>query len=194
MQHEAMFAVSHILDRVRATLGGPAALYAVASGFAERGAHTRAFPLFVEAAQSGLPQAEHRLGRCYLQGLGVPPSLGEALRWFRRAAEAGDPAAQTQLAELALQGIGDEPPSGLFDDPSPASGYDRAEHWCREAVAGGSEEAKALLAFILTDGPVERRDPVAADRLYREAAEAGGSRGQLGLALTKLREWTGKSG
>jgi uncharacterized protein len=193
MQHGAMFAVSQILGRVRATFGGPAALCAVADSFAGRGAHVRAFALFVEAAQSGLPQAQYRLGRCYLRGLGVPPNLGEALRWFRRAADAGDPAAQTQLAELALQGISDQPPSGLFDPPSLASGFDRAEHWCREAVAGGSQEAKALLAFILTEGPVDRRDPAAADALYRDAAEAGWSGGQLGLALTKLRGWTPES-
>jgi uncharacterized protein len=188
-----MFAASHILDRLKATLGAPGALYAVADTFADREAHARAFPLFMEAAQSGLPRAQYRLGRCYLKGLGVPPSLGEALRWFRRAADAGDAAAQTQLAELALQGIGDQPPSGLFDDPCLASDFDRAERWCREAVAGGSAEAKALLAFILTDGPAERRDLAAADALYREAAEAGWPLGRLGLALIRLREGTAES-
>jgi uncharacterized protein len=185
-----MFAASHILDRFKATLGAPGALYAVADTFAGRDAHRRAFPLFKEAARSGLPQAQYRLGRCYLRGLGVPPSLGEALRWFRRAADGGDAAAQTQLAELALQGIGDQPPSGLFEDPCLASDFDRAEHWCREAIAGGSAEAKALLAFILTDGPMERRDQAAADALFREAAEAGWPRGRLGLALMRLREGT----
>ncbi len=188
--HDAMMTASRILDRVRATLGAPTALCAVADRLALRGAHARAFRLFVEAAQSGQPLAQYRLGRCYLLGLGVPISLGEALRWFRRSAEAGEPAAQTQLAELALQGISDQPPSGLFDDPCRTSDFERAEHWCRKAVAKGSAPAKALLAFILTDGPVERRDPAAADALYREAAAAGWSRGQLGLALTRLREGT----
>jgi hypothetical protein len=188
-----MSAAYHILDRVLATLGATGALYAVADTLADRDDHGRAFPLFAEAAQSGLPQAQYRLGRCYLKGLGVPPSLGEALRWFRRAADAGDAAAQTQLAELALQGIGDQPPSGLFDDPCLVSDFERAEHWCREAVAGGSAEAKALLAFILTDGPMERRDPVAADALFREAAAAGWPRGRLGLALMRLREGTPES-
>jgi uncharacterized protein len=194
-----MIAPSHMFNRVRATLGAPAALYAVADGFAGRGAHARAFPLFVEAAQSGLRQAQYRLGRCYKFGLGVPPSLGEALRWFLRAAEAGDAMAQTQLAELALQGISDQPPSGLFEDccqtsgTCVTSGFERAEHWCRKAVAGGSEEAKALLAFILTNGPLERRDAAASKVLYREAADAGWSRGQLGLALSRLHDATPES-
>jgi TPR repeat protein len=185
-----MIAPSHLFDRVRATLGAPDALYAVADMFAGRGAHVRAFPLFVEAAQAGFHQAQYRLGRCYLQGLGAPVSLGEALRWFRRAADAGEVAAQTQLAELALQGVSDCPPSGLFDDPCVGSDFDRAEHWCREAVAAGSAEAKALLAFILTDGPEERRDPAAGETLYRESAEAGCARGRLGLALALLRDGT----
>jgi TPR repeat protein len=185
-----MIAPSHLFDRVRATLGAPDALYAVAAMFANRGAHARAFPLFVEAAQSGFHPAQYRLGRCYKMGLGVPISLGEALRWFRRAADAGEAAAQTQLAELLLLGVSDHPPSGLFDAPGVTNDYDRAAHWCREAVAGGSSEAKALLAFILTDGPEERRDPAAGEALYREAAEAGWSRGQLGLALALLRDGT----
>lgn len=185
-----MSAVSRMLNYMLALLGVPEARFAVAEALADRGAHGRAFPLFMRAARADLRQAQYRLGRCYLLGLGVPPSLGEALRWFRRSAEAGEAAAQTQLAALALQGIGDRPPSGLFDDGCSASDFDRAEYWCREAAAGGSAEAKALLAFILTDGPAERRDVAAGEALYREAAAAGWSRGQLGLAIALLREGT----
>ena len=185
-----MIPVSAILARFRATLGAPAALCAVAETFAGRGAHARAFPVFVEAAQAGDRRAQYRLGHCYLLGLGVPASVGEASRWFRRAADSGDAAAQTQLAELALQGVSDQPPSSIFGSPSLASDFDRAEHWCRKAVAGGSIEAKALLGFILMDGPEGRRDPMAAEALYREAAEAGWWRGQLGLALVLLRDGT----
>src|ERR1700761_1885982 len=188
-----MVAGLQILDRVKATLGAPHSLYAVADSFAQRGAHRRAFTLFVEAAQSGLPQAQSRLGQCYLHGLGVPPSISEALRWLRRAADGGDASAQTQLAELALQGIDDRPPTGLFDAPGVAGDYARAEHWCREAMARGSAEAKALLAFILINGPEERRDPDAADALYREAAAAGRPKGWVGLALLRLREGTQES-
>jgi hypothetical protein len=185
-----MTTASRFLDRIRATLGEPTAMYTVADAFAARGAHARAFSLFMDAAQSGLPQAQFRLGRCYFQGLGVPPCLSEALRWFRRAAEAGNAGAQTQLAELALEGIRDQPSSGLFDGPDFGSDFERAEHWCRQAITGGSAEAKALLGFILTHGPVERRDPKAARALYREAAAAGWARGQVGLALALLSDET----
>jgi TPR repeat protein len=183
------------LNRLRSLLGISAARFAMAESLADRDRHTAAFPLFVQAARAGLRQAQYRLGRSYLLGLGVPPSIGEALRWLCRAAEAGEAAAQTQLAALVLQGISDNGSAGLFDDGRQETDlagpdYDRAEHWCRQAVAAGSAEAKALLAFILTAGPEARRDPAAGEALYREAAQAGWSRGQLGLAMTLLRGGT----
>jgi TPR repeat protein len=186
------------LNRMRAILGAPTARFALAEALASRDAHAAAFPLFVQAAQAGLPQAQYRLGRSYLLGLGVPPSIGEALRWLRRAAEAGETAAQTQLAALVLQGVSDKGAPGLFDDGCQEADfagrdYEGAERWCRQAVAAGSAEAKALLGFILTAGPEDRRNPVLGEALYREAAQAGWSRGQLGLAMTLLRDGTPKS-
>ncbi len=185
-----MIVSSKLFNRLRASLGNLNAKYSLADMFARRGKHARAFSLFAEAAQAGSHPAQVRLGLCYKLGLGVPLSLPEALRWFRRAADAGEATAQTQLAELALQGVTDDVPCGLFDRPHLANNFDRAEQWCRAAVAAGSAEAKALLAYILTDGPEERRDIAAGAALYREAADAGVVRGQLGLALMRLRDGT----
>ena len=184
--------MSHWLNRLCAAFGSPTARFAVGNSLASHDAHIAAFPYFAKAARTGLPRAQYRLGRAYLLGLGVPPSIGEALRWLRRAAEAGDTAAQTQLAALALQGVSDNGAAGLFHDGTqePQSDYDEAEHWCRKAVAAGSAEAKALLGFILTAGPDHLRDPPRGEALYRDAAQAGWSRGQLGLAMTLLRDGT----
>ena len=181
-----MSVVQFSLNRMLAVFGVRAACLVRAKMLAGRDAHSDAFPLFALAARDGLPEGCYRLGRCYLLGLGVPPSIGEALRWLRRAAEAGEMAAQTQLGALALQGVTDQGGGGLFDTGCRDPDYERAEHWCRLAVAAGSAEAKALLAFILTAGPLDRRDQAAGERLYLEAAEAGWSRGQLGLATTLL--------
>jgi TPR repeat protein len=171
-----------------AALGGPSTGLARAEALASREAHVAAFPLFARAAQAGLTQAQYRLGRCYLLGLGVPACPGEALRWLRRAADAGDAAAQTQLAALALQGISDREMGGMFDAACHDADFDRANYWCRQAVASGSAEAKALLAYILSVGPDEYRDEARAETLYRESAQAGWSRGQLGLAVTLLHD------
>jgi TPR repeat protein len=186
------------LMRVRAALGVPSARFAMAEALADRDAHTAAFPLFVQAARAGLRQAQYRVGRSYLLGLGVPPSISEALRWLRRAAEAGETAAQTQLGALALQGVSDTGVNGLFgsayqDTDLPGPDYERAAYWCRQAAAAGSAEAKTLLGFILTAGPEDYRDRAAGESLYREAAHAGWSRGQLGLAMTLLRDGTPES-
>jgi TPR repeat protein len=180
------------LNTLRAAFGSSTARFALAETLASHDAHTAAFRQFARAARARLPRAQYRLGRSYLLGLGVPPSIGEALRWLRRSAEAGDTAAQTQLAALALQGVSDNGAAGLFHDGSQeaTSDYETAERWCRKAVAAGSIEAKALLGFILTVGPESLRDTVTGETLYREAAQAGWSRGQLGLAMTFLRDGT----
>ena len=175
----------HWFNRMFAFQGVPSACLARAKTLAARDAHFDAFPLFARAARAGLPEACYRLGRCYLLSLGVPPSINEALRWLSRAAEAGDAEAQTQLGSLALQGVTDRDPGTLFDARCADPDYDRAEYWCRRA---GTAEAKALLAFILTAGPADRRDQPAGDELYRQSAEAGWSRGQLALATDLLRQ------
>lgn len=185
-----MSTLTLIMHRICAIAGAPAARLAMAEGFAGRDAHASAFPLFAQAAQAGLSRAQYFLGRCYLLGLGVPPSAVEALRWLRRSAEAGEAAAQTQLGALALQGVSDRQELGLFGDLRLTPDFGRAEYWCRKAVTAGSAEAKALLGFILTEGPVEGRDLAAGEGLYREAAESGWSRGQLGLAMALLRNGT----
>lgn len=147
------------LNRLRALLGSSKARFALGEALASHDSHAAAFPFFARAAAAGLRQAQYRLGRSYLLGLGVPPSIGEALRWLRRSAEAGETAAQTQLAALALQGVSDDGAAGLFHDGSQeaVSDYETAERWCRKAVAAGSAEAKVLLGFILTAGPESRR-------------------------------------
>lgn len=164
----------------------PERRFARAEALACRGAHTAAFTLFAAAARAGLPRAQYRLGCCYLKGLGVPSSVGDASRWLVRAAEAGDVDAQTQLAALALQGVSFLTSAGLFNQPAHEVDFKAAERWSRQAAVAGSAEAKALLGFILTAGPIDRRDQQAGEALYQESAQAGWSRGQLGLAMTIL--------
>ncbi|MDB5404262.1 MAG: Tetratricopeptide repeat family protein [Rhodopila sp.] len=178
------------LTRIFARFGAPSARLARAELLASRDEHRAAFPLFVRAAHAGLRKGQYRLGRCYLLGLGVPMSIGEALRWLRRSADGGDAAAQTLLGSLALQGVTEHVAMGLFGGGPGEADFARAKYWCRKAIASGSTEAKALLAFILTGGPEEYRDQAAGEILYHEAAEAGWSGGQLGSAMTLLRDGT----
>src|SRR4051812_9361460 len=80
-----------------------------------------AFHLLSKAARAGIAEAEFRVGRCYLEGAGVPPSRADGVRWIERAATNGYIEAQALLATLCLHGMGPGHPqarpgvgSGLF--------------------------------------------------------------------------------
>src|SRR4051812_12180010 len=65
-----------------------------------------AFAMLSKAAKAGVPEAEFRVGRCYLEGAGVPPSRIDGVRWIERAAGNGYIEAQALLATLCLHGMG----------------------------------------------------------------------------------------
>ncbi len=68
------------------------------SGLAE------AMKWFRLAAEQGLPDAQHQLGRAYLMGVGFDKDAAEGVKWLQRAAMKGFSAAQSDLgAELLKQ-------------------------------------------------------------------------------------------
>src|ERR1700748_2337730 len=93
-----------LLDRLSVPLSSAAALRK-ALRLIEQGNGKQAFPLLTRAARAGIAEAEYRVGRCYLEGTGVPPSRVEGARWLERAANQGYVEAQALLATLALQGM-----------------------------------------------------------------------------------------
>jgi hypothetical protein len=54
-----------------------------------------------KAAKRGLPEAEHRLGRLYLQGVGVQKNRETAIDWITKSAEHGYASAQFLMGFLA---------------------------------------------------------------------------------------------
>ncbi len=101
-----------VLDRLPVAIT-PAAALRRAMRLIEQGNAKQAFPLLGRAARAGIAQAEYRVGRCYLEGTGVPPSLTEGARWLERAANQGYVEAQAQLATLALHGLTASSDTGL---------------------------------------------------------------------------------
>ena len=144
------------------------------------------------AARDGLPEAQSKLGLCYLNGEGVPANQAEARHWLERAASGGNVTAQTELASLALRGVTGPYRRGAFPPPlatCPAKpDLQAAANFAREAAHAGSAEAMALLAFILGLEPLIAESPGEADALYKESAQTGWPPGQLGYAMTLLRE------
>ena len=93
-----------LLSRLLVPLTSAAALRR-AVRLTEQGDVKQAFPLLSRAARAGIAEAEYRVGRCYLEGAGVPPSRAEGARWLERAANQGYVEAQAQLATLAIHGL-----------------------------------------------------------------------------------------
>ncbi len=166
----------------------------------DAGEHKHAFPLLSRAAKAGIAEAEFRIGRCYLEGTGVPQSRTDAVRWMERAAGRGYVEAQALLATLCLHGLspthvqaGAAGGGGLFTPVQGQLGeadFPTAAKWARLAAEAGSAEAQALLAFILASGPEDMRDPAESERLYKLSAEAKCPQGQLGYAMILARDTT----
>ena len=66
----------------------------------------KAFEYFHKAALKGNPDAEFRLGRCYMEGIGVKADEREAVKWYSRGAEQGNVDAQYELGKCFLLGRG----------------------------------------------------------------------------------------
>jgi TPR repeat protein len=179
-----------IRARLRAASGRPRDRLSLANKLEGKGSGIAAARHIAAAAQEGLPEAQTRLGQCYLHGRGVPVNLGEARHWLDLAGRAGDIGALTELASLALRGITGSYDRGPFQpaDPGGPADYHLAAGLARRAAKAGSAEAKALLAFILRLIPSMAEAPGEADALYLEASEAGWPLGQLGHAITLIRD------
>ena len=186
------------VDRLIGRLASPDAALRRAIRLSEQGKAAEAFPLLTLAARAGIPDAEYRVARCYLEGSGVPRSQAEGARWLQRAAAHGYVEAQSLLAALYLHGLagaagGDtpeaEPPAGsLFASDAPTEpDFKSALKWARQAADAGSASGQALLAYILTYGPESMRDLEAAHRWYERSAAAGCPEGNLGYALSLAR-------
>jgi uncharacterized protein len=167
----------------------PAAALRRAIRLIERKKFTVAVPLLTRAAMAGMPEAEYRIARCYLEGAGVPPSQSEAVCWLERAASHGWTTAQTELAALCLRGstggLGDSGADRLFaGDGQSDPDFETALKWARRAAEAGAPEGQALLGYILTYGPQHMRDLDEGHQWYARSAAAGCPQGHLGYALS----------
>ena len=185
------------LERVQAVFSQTAALRRAATLMAA-GKTRPACQRYARAGRTGLAKAEYRVGRCYLDGVGVPPSRAKGIRWLERAAHHGHVEAQSQLAVIYLHGTAGEldpkNAASLFDvsdiaDPD----YVMAMRQARMAAEAGSGEAQAVLAFILSSGPQDMRDLDEADLWYERSAAAGCPQGMLGHALALNRKGGGET-
>ncbi|MDX8482051.1 tetratricopeptide repeat protein [Mesorhizobium sp. VK24D] len=180
-----------ILDRLTGRIH-PALALRRAIQLSDSGKSAEAFALMAIAARAGIAEAEYRIGRCYLEGSGVPPSQSEGARWLRRAAGRGSRDAQALLAALHVAGLaGQETEAGsesLFErDSSRGPDFAAALDLARKAGEAGSATGQAILGYILSEGPKDMRDLDAAHDWYEKSAARGCPEGCLGFALSLAR-------
>jgi TPR repeat protein len=89
---------------------------------------------YARAAGQGHPFAQYNVGRCHVEGLGVPTDPAKALGFFERAAQQRHVLARMSLACMWENGIGVSQPDKR-----------RALEWFRRAAYRGSREAQRRL-------------------------------------------------
>jgi len=136
-----------------------------------------ALPWVEAAAESGLPEAQLRLGRMLLSGDGAAKDEGAAFAWFERAAEDGDAEALNMLGRCHENGWG------------AAADVSRAAVLYSRAAAMGHAWAQYNLGHLLLDGNGVARDPEAAFQWYSRAAAQGHERAMNLVARCYEQGW-----
>lgn len=112
-------------------------------------------------AERGDPNAQYLLGSLYEHGQGVPQSLQEAIKWYRKAAEQGNPEAQFSLALAYMLGQG-----------TPQS-YEEAAKWFRKAAEQGNPAAQFNLGVAYAGGTGVPQSSEEARKWFQKAADQG---------------------
>ncbi|MCH3943324.1 MAG: ATP-binding cassette domain-containing protein [Atopobiaceae bacterium] len=104
------------------------------------------FAALLASAESGDPQAMHRVAHCYKFGDGVEQDLSEMERWYERAGDAGDSTAMWDLGYFHLIG------KYLPQDTA------KALEWFGRAVDAGNGDAAYELALAYRNGQFVEKD------------------------------------
>ena len=117
---------------------------------------------FSRAVQQGNPEAMFWLGKCFLDGTGVPEDAEKAVSYFRNAEEAGyfiDAQTQYDVGKCFFSG------DGVSQDAA------EAVKWFRKAATQGHAEAQIALAECCFAGGGVAQDYAEAVKWFRKAGE-----------------------
>ncbi len=112
-------------------------------------------------AERGDPTAQYLLGSLYEHGQGVPQSLQEAIKWYRKAAEQGNVDAQFSLALAYMLGQGT------------TQSYEDAVVWFRKAAEQGNPAAQFNLGVAYAGGTGVPQSSEEARKWFQKAADQG---------------------
>jgi TPR repeat protein len=150
---------------VRAVVAGP---YDDATAAYQRGDYATAMRIIQPLANRGEANAQNTLGLMYHFGQGVPQSLAEAARWYRKAADQGEADAQNSLGWVYQYTQGD---------------YVEAVKWYRKAADQGHSAAQFNFGGMYYYGYGLLQDYAWALYWYRKAAEQGEAKALSALGV-----------
>ena len=135
--------------------------------------YTKAYPLFLEAAEAGHVGAQSYVGRMLCMAEGVKQNYDEAIKWLKLAAEAGDADAQNRLGVRYDRGEGVE------------KDIKAARYWYTKAGEAGHIKAMRNMSVLTLS-----EDKEESYRWLTAAAEAGDttSMTRLGVFYYKDKE------
>ena len=163
-----------------------------------------------KSAEQGNNDAIASIGFIYSQGAGVPKDEKKAVEWFRRGAEAGSATCKLNLGLLLRQGktiqLSNDESLRLMQEAADAGlpeaqsylgqlyflgdnllkpDYVKARPYVLKAAEGGDPAAQNIMGILSREGvgpEAEGKDPVAAEKWFRQAAEQNEVKAQANLA------------
>jgi TPR repeat protein len=114
-----------------------------------------------DAADRGDAEAQYKLGRAYINGIGVKPDFGKALQWRMKSAEQGYIYAQRDMGNWFYYG------KGVKKD------YHQAFQWYEKAAKQGDSSSQFNLGEMYQNGWGVAKDVGQAFLWYEKAAKQG---------------------
>ena len=130
-------------------------------GYGVSQSYARAMAWYKQAAEQGLPEAQHNVGMLYYHGYGTAQNYPVAKQWFKRAAQQELADSQYMLGLAYHQGKG----VGLD--------YEFAKYWFLKSAKQSYANAQFMLAFMLQAGDGGEPEPLKA-LVWSELARRNG--------------------
>ena len=138
------------------------AIYKKAEHLYSQEKYAEAFPLLMKSASSGNPEAQHRLGWIYTNGLGnVTKDLKTGTSWYQKAADRGKASSINNLGNAYKNG------DGVNVD------YQKAKKLFQEAYQKGDNTAPRNIALLYQKGQGMPKSLEKALEWFNKAAEIG---------------------
>ena len=137
----------------------------------------RALELYRKAAELDYDWGYYNVGKCYLEGQGVPKDDDEARKWFRKAANQNNVWAKVRLAELGdaicMTEVGDCYYSGSAESQNLHRNPDEAYKWYLKSAEGGYHWGYYNVGKCYVEGLGVAKDDNEARKWFRKAEELG---------------------